>query len=230
MNDITRFEKLTAPENGGEYKIESLKKTQEEILFLCNYCLKVTAQTAYFVGQRLVAMKEVLEHGKFTAWIEEEFPLSHRTANNYMRFYETTRFANFANLEGLTMTEALREAGIIEPKKTKEPGIEGYNRIDLGGDPGQMRLDFGELFDLPAVGNRALKNYRTVSDLISEIIVVRRCADGDLISKRFNTFHEDIPQDPQLRMAYKDMSYKTQEAIEDYLAVVEQKEENAGNK
>jgi hypothetical protein len=127
---------------------------------------------------------------------------------------------NPAALDSLTLRDALRLVATPPPS-----GEEGYNRIDLGGDPGQLRLDFGELFDLPATGNRSLQNYRTVGDLISEIIVVRRTAGGDLISKRFAHFSEDIPQDPQLRMAYKTMSHITQEAIENYLAAVEREEE-----
>jgi hypothetical protein len=126
---------------------------------------------------------------------------------------------NPAALDGLTLRDALR---LVAPPPPS--GDEGYNRIDLGGDPGQLRLDFGELFELPAAGNRSLQNYRTVGDLMSEIIVVRRTADGDLISKRFAHFSEDIPQDARLRMAYKTMSQTTQAAIEDYLAAVEQEE------
>jgi hypothetical protein len=130
--------------------------------------------------------------------------------------------SNPAALDGLALRDALR---LVAPPPP--PGEEGYNRIDLGGDPGQMRLDFGELFDLPAAGNRSLQNYRTVGDLISEIIVVRRTADGGLVSKRFASFCEDIPQNPQLRMAYKAMSSVTQEAIENYLAAVEREEAQA---
>jgi hypothetical protein len=133
-------------------------------------------------------------------------------------------FKHFGNnpdaLKGLTMRDALK---LIAPPPAA--GEDGYNRIDLGGDPGQLQLDFGELFELPAAANQSLRNYRTVGDLVSEIIVVRRTADGKLISKRFAHFGEDIPQNPLLRHAYKTMSQKTQAAIEDYLAALEQEEE-----
>jgi hypothetical protein len=101
---------------------------------------------------------------------------------------------------------------------------EGYNRVDLGGDPGQMKFDFGELFELPAAGNRSLQNHRTVADLLNEIIVVRRTGDGGIASKCFSHFYEDVPQNPALLAAYKTMAYKTQAAIEDYLAAIEQEE------
>ena len=88
-----------------------------------------------------------------------------------------------------------------------------------------LLFDFGELFELPATGNRSLQNYRTVADMLTEIIVVRRAADGGLISKCFNHFYEDVPKNPALRAAYKTMTYKTQAAIEDYLAAVEQEDQ-----
>jgi len=103
-------------------------------------------------------------------------------------------------------------------------GEDGYNRVDLGGDPGQMRFDFGELFAAPAAGNQKLQSYRTVADLLTEIIVVRRGKNNLLTSKRFLHFCEDVPQDAALRAEYKNMAWKTQAAIEDYLAAVEQKE------
>ncbi|MDR2924270.1 MAG: hypothetical protein LBU85_13150 [Treponema sp.] len=130
------------------------------------------------------------------------------------------RFENNPDaLNGLSMRDTLK---LIAPPPAA--GEDGYNRVDLGGDPGQLKFDFGELFELPAAANRSLQNYRTVGDLVSEIIVVRRAADGGLISKRFAHFSEDVPQDPALKFAYKTMSQKTQAAIEDYLAALEQEE------
>jgi len=134
-------------------------------------------------------------------------------------------FKHFENnpdaLKGLTMRDALK---MIAPPLPA--GEDGYNRIDLGGDPGQLKFDFGELFAVPAAANRSLQNYRTVGDLVSEIVVIKRTGDGKLISKRFARFGEDVPQNPLLRQAYKAMSQKTQAAIEDYLAVLEQEEAN----
>jgi hypothetical protein len=133
-------------------------------------------------------------------------------------------FKHFENnpeaLNGLAMRDALK---LIAPPPPA--GEEGYNRVDLGGDPGQMRFDFGELFAVPAAANRSLQNYRTVGDSISEIIVVRRTKDNGLVSKRIVRFFEDIPQNSVLLHEYKTMSQKTQAAIEDYLAALEQEEE-----
>jgi len=132
-------------------------------------------------------------------------------------------FKHFENnpdaLKGLELRDALK---LIAPPPPA--GKDGLNRIDLGGDPGQMKLDFGDLFEAPAAANRSLTSYRTVGDLLSEIIVVHITQDGKFISKSFARFSEDIPQDPALRLAYKTMSQKTQAAIEDYLAALEQEE------
>jgi hypothetical protein len=222
MNDITRFNKLAAPENQGEYKIESLKKTEDEILFLYEYQLKTTAQFAYFIGQRLITVKETMEYGKFLAWLDKKFPFSRKTAYRYMSFYKKLGCANLAQLDGLTMTEALRAAGLIEPRLEN---AEGLNRIDLGGDPGQITFDFVDLFKRPADTNPSLKNYRTVADLLNEIIVVRQTSEGGFISKRIVSICEDIPQEPTLRLEYGNMARKIQEAVEKYLAARERKEE-----
>ena len=132
-------------------------------------------------------------------------------------------FNHFENNPGLLKNMELRDAlKLIAPPPPA--GEEGYNRVDLGGDPKQAELDFGDLFKLPSSANGSLKNYRTVGDLISEIIVVRRTADNQLTTKRFARFFEDIPQDTVLRSAFLKMSKITQAAIEDYLAALEQEE------
>ena len=136
-------------------------------------------------------------------------------------------FKHFENnpdaLKGLSMRDALK---LIAPPAPA--GENGYNRADLGGDPGQLKLDFCELFELPAAGNLSLKNYRTVDNRLSEIIVVRRTEDNMLTSKRIVRIFEDLPQDSVLRHAYKIMSQKTQAAVEDYLAALEQSEHSSG--
>jgi hypothetical protein len=132
-------------------------------------------------------------------------------------------FRHFENnpeaLNGLALRDALK---LIAPPPPA--GEEGYNRIDLGGDPGQLQFDFGELFTVPSAVNQSLQNYRTVGGAVSEIIVVRRTKDNSFISKRIVQFFEDVPQDSVLCHAYKTMSQKTQAAVEDYLAALEQEE------
>jgi hypothetical protein len=122
-------------------------------------------------------------------------------------------------LNGLSLRETVK---LISP--APESG-EGYNRVELGGNPGQPELDFGELFKLPAATNPALKNHRTIADYLTEIIVVSRTEDGQLVNKRFARFMEDLPQEPALRTAYKTMALQTQAAIEAYLAALEEHEQ-----
>jgi len=132
-------------------------------------------------------------------------------------------FKHFENNPDVLKSLALRDAlKLIAPPPPA--GEEGYNRVDLGGDPGRLQLGYDELFELPATGNLCLQNYRTVGDLLSEIIVVKRTKEGSLTSKSFARFGEDVPQEPVLRDAYIIMSQKTQSAIEDYLVALEQKE------
>jgi hypothetical protein len=124
--------------------------------------------------------------------------------------------------------EALKSLSLREAVKLIAPAPEsgeGYNRIELGGNPGQPELDFGELFNAPAATNPALKNHRTIADYLTEIVVVSRTDDGRLISKSFARFSEDVPQDQALRSAYKFMALKTQAAIEEYLAALEEHEQ-----
>ena len=222
MNNLSRFTKMTAKEKRGTYQIKTIKETKEEIKFLCAELLIKTVLGAFAIGERLAAMKAQIQHGKFLSYLEKEFPFSRMTANNYMRLFEYFKDDPLA-LEGFGYREALIKAGIIKPKEAMAD-VEGYNRVDLGGDPGQLKFDFGELFELPAAANKSLQNYRTVGELVSEIIVVKRTEDGKLISKRFAHFSEDIPQDPMLKAAYREMSLSTQGAIENYLAVLERAE------
>jgi len=71
MNNLTRFTKLTDP-NNGEYKIESVAETKKEITFILREVEYKQAVGYFAVGQRLTAMKEKLEHGKFMAYVEAE--------------------------------------------------------------------------------------------------------------------------------------------------------------
>ena len=40
------------------------------------------------IGRRLIAAKQALPHGRFSAWVETECGFTHRTAQNYMRVAE----------------------------------------------------------------------------------------------------------------------------------------------
>jgi len=224
MKESTRLEKLLSEPFEPEGQFISLKKSEETIAALLEGLVKYTAKVVFKIGRELTLIRQNLEYGEFSAWLDKKFPFSRKTAYNYMSFYERLSCVNFTQVEGLTMTEALAAAGIIEPKRPRLENAAGLNRIDLGGDPGQMKFDFAELFELPASANTSLQNYRTFADLLTEIIVVKRTADGELINKRIACFCEDVPQNSVLRTAYKTMAMETQAAIEKYLAAVEKEE------
>ena len=178
-----------------------------------------TAKLYYDAGNILAAALSQWSTAPTVAAVSNAYGLPERKITIALKIFK--HFENNPDLlKSLSMRDALK---MIAPPPPA--GEDGYNRVDLGGDPGQMKFDFGELFAIPAVANNSLRNYRTVGDLVSEIIVVKRAEDGNLISKRFARFDEDIPQNPLLRQAYKTMSQKTQAAIEDYLAALEQEEE-----
>ena len=183
--------------------------------------LAKTARSYYDAGNILAALLK--------SWPCNKVRLSSKAVSDATGFPERRVaialkiFRHFENnpdaLKGLALRDALK---LIAPPPPA--GEEGYNRVDLGGDPGQLQLGFGGLFELPATGNLSLKNYRTVGTQLSEIIIVKRTNEGGFISKCFARFGEDIPQEPVLRDAYKIMSQKTQAAVEDYLAAKEQEE------
>lgn len=72
------------------------------------FYLNQTAQNIIEVGKRLTQAKTMLPHGEFGNWLEENFKLSQRTANNFMAVAE--RFGNSptsANLNQSQMVEML---------------------------------------------------------------------------------------------------------------------------
>ena len=222
MNDITLFNKLTAAKNQGEYKIKSLKKTEEEVLFLANYQIRSTATIAYYMGQRLVAMKAEMKHGKFLAWLEEKFPLSRSAAYNYMSFYERCKSINFIDMEGFTIKEAqavLEAAGIIEPKKPKEsrPVITHY------GDDERRKLAWEQCFELPPLNPKVkLKNHRFEQPNAHEIYLIRR--DFNYPVKIADVLAPGS-DDGRLKTAHQGMMEGIQKVLELYFQEIERIEE-----
>lgn len=56
------------------------------------------AQNIVEIGERLIAVKHRLGHGKFGAWLTAEFDWSERTADNMMNVSRRFKSANFADL------------------------------------------------------------------------------------------------------------------------------------
>ncbi len=56
------------------------------------------AQDIIEIGQKLIEVKEHLEHGQFGAWLKAEFDWSERTARQFMTVADQFKTANFADL------------------------------------------------------------------------------------------------------------------------------------
>jgi hypothetical protein len=64
----------------------------------------------------LTEVKERLPHGKFLSWLKGEFGWAERTAQNFMRVYELSKSANFADL-----TLDISALYLIAARSTPEP-------------------------------------------------------------------------------------------------------------
>lgn len=76
-----------------EDKIVVQQKT-EEIKVL----MRRTAQDVFDIGQKLSEIKNRLGHGHFGNWLKAEFDWSERTAQNFIRVYESFKSENIADL------------------------------------------------------------------------------------------------------------------------------------
>ncbi len=64
-------------------------------------------------GKALSQLKELLKHGDFDNWVEEQCALSRATANRYMRLASgADRLTRY-----MTIREAYIAAGVIKPKQ-----------------------------------------------------------------------------------------------------------------
>ncbi len=60
---------------------------------------KRTAEGIVLIGQWLTEAKARIPHGQWLPWLKTEFGWALRTAQNFMRVYEQSKNANFANLD-----------------------------------------------------------------------------------------------------------------------------------
>lgn len=112
-------------------------------------------------------------------------------------------------LEGLNMQDIQK---LIREPREKEEGA--YNRLEFGGGiAGEKYLPFDEL---PILSNIELRSHRVESSDLTNIMVFHRWNDGKVLAKRYVQFFDDVPQDPDLRRAYKQMVEGTQALIEEF--------------
>jgi len=209
MNDTTRFTKLTDLNRRDEYKIESVPETKREIAFILQEVEYWQAVGYFAVGERLVAMKEKLEHGKFMSYIENEFPYSHKTANEYMRLFEFYK-DDPSSLGSLGYREALIKAGIIKPK---ESVIEALLPIEPPPYQ-QLEFDYDYIFKQKPLNMnvRQLKNFRLMV-MEDEIALFEKGVKGYRAAANLNIFGKN---DPRMKQHYKKAAEHIQMALEEY--------------
>lgn len=113
------------------YQGTSLSVLTGEVKFLLGKLeenSKKTLQMIFETGKRLVAAKEMLDHGQFIPWLEQNFAMSRMNANRYMRVYETYKDAPMELIMSKTIREAYIEAGI------KKAVPEADQKTDEGGE------------------------------------------------------------------------------------------------
>ena len=215
MNSTTRFIKLTDPKNGGKYKIESLAETKREIVFLIGELEHKQAVVYFAVGERLEAMKEKLEHGKFMSYIENEFPYCYKVATNYMRLFDFYK-DDPSSLGSLGYREALIKAGILKPK---ESVIEALLPIEPLPPYQQLEFDYDFIFKQKPLNMnvRQLKNFRLMV-MEDEIALFEKGVKGYRAAANLNIFGKN---DPRMKQHYKKAAEDIQKALEEYFQFYE---------
>jgi len=106
-----------------ETRIVVQQKTQE-----IKVLMRRTAQDVFDIGQKLSEIKARLGHGHFGNWLKAEFEWSDRTAQNFIRVYESFKSENVSDLNFsqtalYVLAAAPEEARLEAIKLAKEKAI-----------------------------------------------------------------------------------------------------------
>lgn len=82
------------------------------------------AQNIFEVGERLILVKEQLEHGQFLAWLEHEFQWSERAARRMMEVAISFKTANLADLQTIAPSALYLLASDSTPPEVREAVLE----------------------------------------------------------------------------------------------------------
>ncbi|NJN39483.1 MAG: DUF3102 domain-containing protein [Acaryochloridaceae cyanobacterium CSU_3_4] len=85
--------------------------------------MRRSSQDIWDIGQHLTDVKSWLGHGLFTDWLEQEFGMKERTAQNFMSVFKTFKTANFADLNIATSALYLM-ASASTPNEVRDELIE----------------------------------------------------------------------------------------------------------
>ena len=119
--------------------------------------LKGAALQAFEIGGSLKALRERDPARTWKNLIEDVFPFTVKTANNYLRVYFKFRDTPEA-LEGMSKTEAYIGSGVkglIAERKETIPG-----RLETATLQEEIDFDIEQIFKMPCVSKAKLENYR----------------------------------------------------------------------
>ena len=107
------------------------------------------------IGQRLIEAKEMLPHGEWLPWLNEQVEFSERTAQNFIRL--AREWSNPQALADLGATKALTLLAL--PPEEREQFIEDHNVIDMS--TRQLEQAIKERDEARAAAQRAEADKRT---------------------------------------------------------------------
>lgn len=143
------------------YAGQSLEVATKEISWLLERLednSKLTLKLIFETGKRLVAVKEMLDHGQFKSWIAQNFTLSYRTANRYIHVYETYKDAPLEIIKNTSVRDAYIEAGIkkVIPEDVEQTQIQPLQGPSISAEREQLVW----LFRQPTRSGAKLKKHR----------------------------------------------------------------------
>ena len=96
-----------------------LPKNLEQLTVEIKFYVNQWGQNTIEIGKRLIAAKKIITHGNFGKWLEDNFNLTERTAQNFMRIAE--RFGKTKLISDLNSTQMI--AMLALPKGEEEKFI-----------------------------------------------------------------------------------------------------------
>lgn len=173
--ELVKIEKISIERMREEYQVESLSRTEKELRELkekLTTTAKVGLVIAYEMGRRLAAVKKTLDHGQFLPWLEQNFAMTDKTAQKYMRIYEYFREKPQAVLEELSLQEAYAIAGVnrVMRKPRQSPEVIVMHKPR---DPEAERAKMVWIFEQPTLSGKLLKKHR-VDNVDGSIYVYRK--------------------------------------------------------
>lgn len=178
----------------------NLEQLTVEIKFYVNQW----GQNTIEIGKRLIAAKELVGHGEWAKWLEENFNLTQQTARNFMRCAE--RFGNSKSILNLNSTQMIQLLSLpaeetekfIDAKKAENNPVEDMTVKNLREEVAKWKADYEQeksktenLFhdneNLKSENARLEKIRGSLNEAIND---TRKVVDGLIIEK--NSLEEQL--------------------------------------